>query len=482
MMDMNVVLQNRYTLLRIMGQGGMGTVYLAKDERLGGRYVAIKELSVSHILPSEREARFQAFRQEAMMLAQLRHPGIATISDFFFETGSAYLVMEYVPGLTLRQLLRQHPGQQLTLAQALNFTYQLCQVLAYLHQQHPPLIFRDLKPENVIVQPDGQLKLIDFGISRLFKLGQKRDTVPMGTPGYASPEHYGQEQTGPRSDIYSLGIMLHEMLTGHDPTHRTPFTPLAWSSLPPNEHLLTLKAVILKATQLDAGLRYGSILEMQADLSASGTVPTRPSRFPTWTIAGILLLLLLMMGGFMWAARQGGVPAVMATQTALRSEEPPPTTNPIQTSATFLAATSLASTGTSIPTRVPYIKATVPAEIVRVLVVSGTKLHTDTGLIVQPGQRISIEYVSGSWRAGPLTTWPLVGPEGDPQVASKSIFPVAASPIMALVVGVGQERPLPVGLHVEFTSTTGGVLWLGPNDDNVTDNVGSLTVKISVSG
>lgn len=488
MMEMNATLQNRYRLLRVLGQGGMGTVYLAEDGRLGGRHVAIKELSLGHVAPSEREARLHAFRQEAMTLARLRHSGVASVSDFFFETGSAYLVMEYVPGQTLRQFLQQQPGRQLSSAQAVEFAQQLCGVLDYLHQQHPPLIFRDLKPENVMVQPDGQLKLIDFGIARLFKTGQQQDTVAMGTPGYASPEHYGQGQTDPRSDIYSLGIMLHEMVTGQDPAHRTPFTPLDWANLPANGRSPTLKAVILRATQLDVGLRYASMSEMQADLTFPSAARP-PQRGAVWAVGlAALALLLLSGGGLFWAAgRQQEMP-VVAPPTAAESmavvvagEEtavaPSPTETPSATPPPSPTPTTAPTETAEPPTPTPP-----PTPTLFDLEVSATAPRTETGTWVRAGQEVLVEYVGGSWRAGPSPTWPLVGPEGDPQVAAKSLFPVPTSPIMTLIVGVGEERPLPVdGVRLAFTASGDGFLWLGPNDDNVTDNAGSLTVRIHIS-
>lgn len=492
---MNAILQNRYTLLRVLGQGGMGKVYLAQDNRLGGREVAIKELSITHIPPSEREAQLQAFRQEAMILGKLRHPGIASVSDFFFETGNAYLVMEYVPGQTLRHLLQQQPNHQLSTEQTVDFTNQLCQVLGYLHRQQPPLIFRDLKPENVMVQPDGQLKLIDFGIARLFKSAQQRDTVAMGTPGYASPEHYGQGQTDPRSDIYSLGIVLHEMLTGQAPSRRTPFTPLEWGNIAATSRLPTLKAVVLKATQVDPALRYESVMALHADLPVPITTMAATSRFPMWAVIGIVLLLLVLVGGgVMWAMGRSEPSSVVETSSEV---DVSPVVVVQTVMVTKMVQTEIVAVATAVATAVPIptVQATdtpeptptveptpTTAVTVFVLEVSGDQLKTETGLTVQEGQHILVEYMSGSWRAGPLPTWPLVGPEGDPQVASKSIFPVQNAAIMTLVVGVGEERPLPADtIQFELISSTSGELWLGPNDDNPADNAGSLTLRITVT-
>ena len=127
--------------------------------------------------------------------------------------------MEYVDGITLEDRLQQSPGNRLAVQDALSVVYQLCDVLDYLHHQTPPIIFRDLKPGNIMLTAQGEVKLIDFGIARFFKQGKAQDTVSLGTPGYAPPEQHGRGgQTDARSDVFSLGVLLHQLLTGHDPT------------------------------------------------------------------------------------------------------------------------------------------------------------------------------------------------------------------------------------------------------------------------
>ena len=228
------LLQGRYRVQRQLGGGGMGIVYLAEDTRLSGRYCAIKVMSPDQLAPQDRNWAIQAFKQEAQLLATLRHPGLAAVNDIFPENGDWYLVMEYVEGESLEDKLRRLPGGRLSAQEALSITRQLCDVLEYLHGCSPPVIFRDLKPSNVMVTPNGQVKLIDFGIARFFKQGQTRDTLNMGTPGYAAPEQYGgMGQSDPRTDVYSLGVVLYRMVTGYDPAEAiTPF------SLPPAESLV----------------------------------------------------------------------------------------------------------------------------------------------------------------------------------------------------------------------------------------------------
>src|SRR5262245_38440718 len=195
------VIQERYRIVHLLGSGGFGAVYLAEDMRLGRR-VALKEMREDRLGDDERRVAIELFEREALMLAQLDHPGLTRVWDYFRESGRACLVMEYVPGMTLRDLLRRHGGP-LPEGFAVACGVQLCDVLIYLHARRPPVIFRDLKPANVMVaapdEPDPvdlvrtpsdmlTFKLIDFGIARLFKPEQPGDTLIIGTPGYAPPE------------------------------------------------------------------------------------------------------------------------------------------------------------------------------------------------------------------------------------------------------------------------------------------------------
>ncbi len=255
------LIAGRYRLAKLLGSGGFGSVYLATDERLH-RPVAIKVCSTLRLPPQEAAEAAQLFQGEALTLARLRHPGLTAIWDYFNEGEDWYLVMEYVPGETLRDHIR-HNGGPLPQADAIDYARQLCAVLGYLHSQQPPVVFRDLKPGNVMITREGQLKLIDFGIARLFSPGKAADTSQFGTPGYAPPEQYGG-QTEPRSDIYSLGVLLHQMLTGHNPA-ASPF------ALPPARALnlavpQQLEALIIRATAYDIDDRIVSAEEFCTQL------------------------------------------------------------------------------------------------------------------------------------------------------------------------------------------------------------------------
>src|SRR5215212_7664643 len=276
------LIQNRYRLIRLLGSGGFGAVYLAEDQRLG-RTVAIKEIDVARLGPAERAAAEQLFEHEARMLASLDHPGLTRIWDFFQQDRRAFLVMEYVPGYTLRDTLHRRDGP-LDEPFVLECALQLCAVLGYLHARRPQVIFRDLKPANVMVVPgdgtweigDGgsptpsshlpspRFVLIDFGIARLFKPDQAGDTLIIGTPGYAPPEQYGQGQTDERSDIYALGATLYQLLSGRVPNTVPP--PLLTSVNPAVNP--ELARIVARATAVDPADRYQHVEEMHRELLA----------------------------------------------------------------------------------------------------------------------------------------------------------------------------------------------------------------------
>ncbi|MBV9231494.1 MAG: serine/threonine protein kinase, partial [Chloroflexi bacterium] len=217
-----LILRQRYRTLCQLGQGGMGAVYKAEDIELGDRIVAVKEMSLRALSQQEEEEAAQAFKREALLLAGLMHPNLPRIYDHFAEAGRWYLVMDFIEGETLEDYLGKAPGGKLPVKEVLEIGIQLCTVLDYLHTRQPAIIFRDLKPSNIMRTPAGQLYLIDFGIARHFKPGQAKDTTAFGSPGYAAPEQYGKTQTTPSADLYSLGALLHEALTGIDPSI-TPF-------------------------------------------------------------------------------------------------------------------------------------------------------------------------------------------------------------------------------------------------------------------
>lgn len=220
-MEPGTLLWGRYLILRRLGRGGMGAVYLCEDQRLPGKTWAVKELVCPD--PARLEAARKAFQREVMMLSGLRHRNLPLIVDCFSEGERDYLVLEAIEGETLaRQIEDQGPADEV---QALRWGLEIARVLEYLHSQKPPIIFRDLKPENVMVEPAGHIKVIDFGLARHFDPG-RRDSQPLGSVGYAAPEQWEDPgATDARSDIYSLGATLYYILLGKPPspvygTHR----------------------------------------------------------------------------------------------------------------------------------------------------------------------------------------------------------------------------------------------------------------------
>ena len=244
-LEPGTVLQGRYAIERLLGGGGMGMVYLARDQRLANRPCAIKEM-VDHFI--DQEQRIEAneyFAREADTLAQLKHQAIPAITDRFELANRHYLVMEYVEGRNLEEELAAR-GEPLPEGLVIDIARQLCDVLAYLHGLVPPIIYRDMKPSNVMLKPKGRVVLVDFGIARLFKAARKGTMI--GTLGFAPPEQY-QGLVDPRSDIYSLGATLHYVLTGRDPEKFPPF------SFPPVRELRPAVSSNL-AGAIDAALAY----------------------------------------------------------------------------------------------------------------------------------------------------------------------------------------------------------------------------------
>lgn len=218
------VLRGRYKIRRVIGQGGMGCIYLADDLRLEGRNCALKEVEYDRSLPADllREARDQ-FLREATVLARLDHPNLPKVSDFFSISSRDYLVMDYVPGKDLRTLIieNRQAGTFLDEEEVLFWASQLCDALEYLHGQNPPILHRDIKPSNLKLTPSGLIKLVDFGLVKLAAPGEVTITIlqGQGTALYTPLEQYGGDSghTDVRSDIYAFGATLYHLLTNQPP-------------------------------------------------------------------------------------------------------------------------------------------------------------------------------------------------------------------------------------------------------------------------
>lgn len=260
---MSRLLKQRYFIIDELGRGGMGVLYKARDIQLGGRLVAVKEMSQDELRPDQIVAASQAFEQEALMLAHLMHPHLPSIHEHFAEAGCWYLVMEFIDGQALEDY-RRAQGGKLLVEEVLDSGMQLCSVLDYLHTRQPSIIFRDLKPRNIMRTPDGHLYLIDFGIARHFKRDQARDTAIAYSKGYAAPEQYGETQTTARSDIYSLGATLHHLLSGNHPA----LTPFRFTPIPAQGEtkLSQLNTLIMQMVEMDESKRPPSMAEVKLRL------------------------------------------------------------------------------------------------------------------------------------------------------------------------------------------------------------------------
>ncbi len=314
------VLHDRYRIIRLIGLGGMGAVYLTEDLHLREERFALKEMTYSPEANEQvrRQLRGQ-FRREATALANLDHPNLPKVFDYFSEDGRDYLVMDYIEGPNLKELLDETraKGHSLPESQVLEWADQICNALTYLHSQDPPIIHRDIKPANVKLPPSGVLKLVDFGLVKFFDAQDPRTITLVhayGTPTYAPLEQYGGGSGGTdvRSDIYALGATLYHLLTGHAPVdaHRRFLNPQSLPNprtLNPQVSTLT-EYLMLKAMAIRPDDRYQSIEELGRDLTMARNLPlgrrTRRGLFLVWssllphkwlTMAVLVLLVLAVL-------------------------------------------------------------------------------------------------------------------------------------------------------------------------------------------
>lgn len=210
-------LHQRYHIISEIGQGGFGVVYKAQDRQNKNKLVAIKQINLHSLSPRAIIDATDTYNREVSLLSSLKHASLPCIYDHFTDPDHWYLVMDFIEGETLEDYLQKAKKGYLRVREVLTIGIQLCTVLDYLHTQKPPIIFRDVKPANIMRTPRGKLYLIDFGIARHFTPGLRKDTGSLGSPGYAAPEQYGKAQTTVQTDIYGLGVTLQTLLTGVDP-------------------------------------------------------------------------------------------------------------------------------------------------------------------------------------------------------------------------------------------------------------------------
>jgi len=286
------VLRDRYQIRERIGQGGTGSIYLADDIRLEGRICALKEVEYDRVLPPDilEQAREQFFR-EASVLARLDHPNLPKVSDFFSHNQRDYLVMDYVPGMDLRELMLQARREKTFLAEneVLRWAVQLADALNYLHQQDPPIIHRDIKPSNLKLTPSGLLKLVDFGLVKIMAPDEVTITViqGQGTALYTPLEQYGGDDahTDARADIFSFGATLYHLLTNESPSEaRKRFLDVR-SLVPPREINPNLSAhvekAILWAMSLHPDNRPRNVIDFRDALLGKQEAPSRPEMVGT---------------------------------------------------------------------------------------------------------------------------------------------------------------------------------------------------------
>jgi len=255
--DIGSVLEGKYEILKMIGKGGMSRVYLAMDKRLNKQW-AVKEIE-KNARDKNNEIVVQSAIAEANMIKKLDHPALPRIVDILEYDKVIYVVMDYIEGEPLSKEVDEHGAQPQDIV--IEWAKQLCDVLDYLHTHNPPIIYRDMKPGNVMLKPDGNLKVIDFGIAREYKQQNLADTVCLGTKGYAAPEQFGGKgQTDARTDIYCLGATLYHLITGHNPCE----PPYEMYPIRHWNPALSggLERIIQKCTQLNPNDRYQTCAEL----------------------------------------------------------------------------------------------------------------------------------------------------------------------------------------------------------------------------
>jgi eukaryotic-like serine/threonine-protein kinase len=267
-LEEGTLLNNRYEVVRKIGGGGMGAVYLASDRNLGGVLRAVKEMVQAHIEEEQQHKAIEDFRRESLLLTSLEHPSIPTIYDYFLDDreGRFYLVMKYISGGDLAGRMRSNPEGRIDEKSVLEWSIQVADVLDYLHNRVPAIVYRDLKPSNIMIDGNsGRVMLIDFGIARWVNIEEKGVTA-VGTMGYAPPELFSGN-VEPRSDIYSLGSTMFHMLTGADPQN-SPLLIFDFNKNPRprqiNPNLSDqMEQILMKAVEYDTDKRFASAGQMR---------------------------------------------------------------------------------------------------------------------------------------------------------------------------------------------------------------------------
>lgn len=294
MTAIGTVIDGKYEVLKEIGRGGMSIVYLAMDKHLNKQW-AVKEIRKKGNGKND-EIIVNSLLAEANMMKRLDHPALPRIVDIIDNGKTIYIIMDYIEGESLDKILSEFGAQSEEDVTA--WAKQLCDALSYLHSQKPPIIYRDMKPANVMLKPEGNIKIIDFGIAREYKEESLSDTTVLGTKGYAPPEQYSG-QTDPRSDIFALGMTMHHLLTGVDPRSGEAYAPVRmWNP----ELSEGIEIIINKCTEPAPENRYQSCSDLLYDLDRPDLITKgykKKQKLRLWSfIITIGLSICCLIGGF----------------------------------------------------------------------------------------------------------------------------------------------------------------------------------------
>lgn len=293
MTEIGTVIDGKYEILREIGRGGMSIVYLAMDTHLNKQW-AVKEIRKKGSGKKD-EIVVNSLLAEANMMKKLDHPALPRIVDIIDNGITIYVVMDYIEGESLDKILNEYGVQSEELV--IGWAKQLCEALSYLHGQKPPIIYRDMKPANVMLKPEGNVKIIDFGIAREYKELSLADTTVLGTKGYAPPEQYSG-QTDARSDIFALGMTMHHLLTGVDPRNGEAYVSVRqWNP----ELSEGIEVIIDKCVQPAAENRYQTCADLlydleHPDLITKGFKDKQKRRLTAFVASAVVSIVMLITG------------------------------------------------------------------------------------------------------------------------------------------------------------------------------------------
>ena len=293
MTEIGTVIDGKYEVLREIGRGGMSVVYLAMDTHLNKQW-AVKEIRKKGSGKND-EIVVNSLLAEANLMKRLDHPALPRIVDIIDNGVTIYVVMDYIEGESLDKILNEFGAQPED--KVIEWAMQIADALSYLHAQKPPIIYRDMKPANVMLKPEGNIKIIDFGIAREYKEQNLADTTVLGTKGYAPPEQYSG-QTDPRSDIFALGMTMHHLLTGADPRSGEAYAPVRqWNP----ELSEGIEVIIDKCVQPAAENRYQNCADLMYDLEhpdliTKGFKKQQKRKLWSFLISAILCIILAISG------------------------------------------------------------------------------------------------------------------------------------------------------------------------------------------